>query len=82
MALFAGIFLIFWTSYYLSKGRNWMRWLWVIATALTVIMVILNLQSKNWVGATQFFWVDGFLVVSIFLLFTTASNQYFKSEHS
>lgn len=71
IALFAIIFLICWTSYYLLKGRNWMRWLWVIITGLTVMVDILNLQSKNPVEATQFFWVDGFLVVTILLLFTS-----------
>jgi hypothetical protein len=80
--LFSIITLMCWTSYYLLKGRNWMRWIWVVITTLVVIIDVLKLESGYLIEVTQFFWVDGFLIVSILLLFTRSSNQYFKSEHS
>lgn len=82
MALFAIVFFVCWTSYYLLKGRNWMRWLWVMIAGFTMAVDIFYLQSKNSAEVTQFFWVNGFLVVQILLLFTGGSNQYFKPENS
>lgn len=69
--------IIFLISLFLWKGRNWARWIIIIASGLSVIFTLMLIVSGEY---GNFFYLFGFvfnLIVSSYLLFSKKVKEAF-----